>query len=642
MERFQGEAADAAKEYFQVLHDILLQAFVGVFEQLEANITKHLQAFSDEVDSNSHAILHTGYLESEEHDILDTYRQLEHIQRDVERTINSVSDLTSAQPPSTYHLLESKENSIRVMSKLSRKMSTYSNSFRRDNEQMESSLHEIKVLMDKVTKHSVKHDTKHNFQVQLPFITSFVADAIEQAPFERMLLTQKERDRQSILAFRHSRESRQLTGLKKYEKATSTDLQLAERIQAFFMSRLQHILQANRWWQQTLTQQVDVTKRYLLKAGIAYTNHATNVKTAGKDIINGAIVEPVTKSWDSFKIIGESVVDSAQERNEKKYDSGYDFANYVTFGIPDAVLGIKDGFEHRYQALKDDVSVSNFLNYAMMGTSEMTVNAVNPEEAYSPEHWLNSLGLASAIATGGLSAASSQLVTKSTLARPKPVTTGPQTTKVQLIPYRSDYIKVKMNKALEEIGKVKVPIIVKEELVTEVGQLSMLRMETKRLQETQLQLFKGRGDGNKGTLEVKFTKGQLATKPQYSPVPEKWLKKGGTVKIDENGTWVYTNKKGQTVRYPDGYPDFTEYSHPTVKPVEIEIASPTNRPLDYKNANRKAKLNKDSDPPVASLNEAPEGYTWHHHQDGKTMILVDKKVHREFTHAGGVNIVNGK
>ena len=53
-------------------------------------------------------------------------------------------------------------------------------------------------------------------------------------------------------------------------------------------------------------------------------------------------------------------------------------------------------------------------------------------------------------------------------------------------------------------------------------------------------------------------------------------------------------------------------------------------------------MNKDSDPPVASLNEAPEGYTWHHHQDGKTMILVDKKVHREFTHAGGVSIVNGK
>ncbi len=152
-------------------------------------------------------------------------------------------------------------------------------------------------------------------------------------------------------------------------------------------------------------------------------------------------------------------------------------------------------------------------------------------------------------------------------------------------------------------------------------------------------VVKGTG---KDTLEVKFTKEQLATKPSYSPVPEKWMKKGGTVKIDEDGTWVYTNKKGQTVRYPDGYPDFTEYAHPTVKPVEIEIASPTNRPSDYKNANIEAGLNKNSDPPVPALDKPPVGYIWHHHQDGKTMILVDKDIHREFTHAGGVSTVNGK
>ncbi|MGK3614289.1 HNH endonuclease [Bacillus cereus] len=152
-------------------------------------------------------------------------------------------------------------------------------------------------------------------------------------------------------------------------------------------------------------------------------------------------------------------------------------------------------------------------------------------------------------------------------------------------------------------------------------------------------LNKGTG---KDTLEVKFTKEQLATKPSYSPVPEKWMKKDGTVKIDEDGTWVYTNKKGQTVRYPDGYPDFTEYAHPTVKPVEIEIASPTNRPSDYKNANIETGLNKNSDPPIPALDKPPVGYIWHHHQDGKTMILVDKDIHREFTHAGGVSTVNGK
>ena len=33
-------------------------------------------------------------------------------------------------------------------------------------------------------------------------------------------------------------------------------------------------------------------------------------------------------------------------------------------------------------------------------------------------------------------------------------------------------------------------------------------------------------------------------------------KKGGEIKIDENGTWIYTNKDGIKVAYKNGYPDF--------------------------------------------------------------------------------------
>jgi hypothetical protein len=127
-----------------------------------------------------------------------------------------------------------------------------------------------------------------------------------------------------------------------------------------------------------------------------------------------------------------------------------------------------------------------------------------------------------------------------------------------------------------------------------------------------------------------------------SPTPEKWYKKGGSISINEEGTWTYTNKEGQSVSYPNGYPDFTEYAHPTVKPVEIEVSTPKNPQTDFKAANEKARLNKDSDPPVPASNKPPEGYTWHHHEDGKTMILVDEDVHREFRHIGGQSAVNGK
>ncbi|HFR3505406.1 HNH endonuclease [Streptococcus suis] len=34
--------------------------------------------------------------------------------------------------------------------------------------------------------------------------------------------------------------------------------------------------------------------------------------------------------------------------------------------------------------------------------------------------------------------------------------------------------------------------------------------------------------------------------------------------------------------------------------------------------------------------------TWHHHQNGKTLQLVDRKIHRRFTHRGGISIkING-
>ena len=32
----------------------------------------------------------------------------------------------------------------------------------------------------------------------------------------------------------------------------------------------------------------------------------------------------------------------------------------------------------------------------------------------------------------------------------------------------------------------------------------------------------------------------------------------------------------------------------------------------------------------------PATERWHHHQDGETMQLIDKKIHNRFTHEGGV------
>ncbi len=119
---------------------------------------------------------------------------------------------------------------------------------------------------------------------------------------------------------------------------------------------------------------------------------------------------------------------------------------------------------------------------------------------------------------------------------------------------------------------------------------------------------KGTGNGNRLNLED-ITSEILKTKPMNSPKPDKWYKKGGSISIDDNGTWTYTNKSGVSVNYPNGYPDFTPYMHPNVKPVQIEVHSPKNNPKDFENANIAAKLTKDTDPPILDIRRPPEGYT---------------------------------
>ncbi|WP_311773299.1 HNH endonuclease signature motif containing protein [Listeria booriae] len=59
-----------------------------------------------------------------------------------------------------------------------------------------------------------------------------------------------------------------------------------------------------------------------------------------------------------------------------------------------------------------------------------------------------------------------------------------------------------------------------------------------------------------------------------------------------------------------------------------------------KEANIQAGLDKNSILPVPVLSRAPSDYTWHHMEDGKSMMLVDKKVHAEFSHKGGVSLKN--
>ena len=95
---------------------------------------------------------------------------------------------------------------------------------------------------------------------------------------------------------------------------------------------------------------------------------------------------------------------------------------------------------------------------------------------------------------------------------------------------------------------------------------------------------------------------------------------------------------------PNGYPDFTPYAKAVPKRLclgvicvpywkkEFEIAG-----LNGNYANDFYLANK-----AAGYDKTPAGFTWHHHEDGKTMSLVPTDLHREVRHSGGAAILREK
>lgn len=72
----------------------------------------------------------------------------------------------------------------------------------------------------------------------------------------------------------------------------------------------------------------------------------------------------------------------------------------------------------------------------------------------------------------------------------------------------------------------------------------------------------------------------------------------------------------------DGFPVFDCVSR---KKVQIELTGARASDFDAANA-------------AAGFTRTPEGYTWHHHQDGTTMLLVPADIHLKTGHTGGFGL----
>jgi RHS repeat-associated protein len=97
---------------------------------------------------------------------------------------------------------------------------------------------------------------------------------------------------------------------------------------------------------------------------------------------------------------------------------------------------------------------------------------------------------------------------------------------------------------------------------------------------------------------------------------------GGVPKV-RNGALAGGEHPKTGVPFDDnGFPDFSDWRHPDVPDVQIELSG--SRGTDFARANREA-----------GLSETPEGYTWHHHQEPGLMQLIERGIHAKTGHTGG-------
>lgn len=109
----------------------------------------------------------------------------------------------------------------------------------------------------------------------------------------------------------------------------------------------------------------------------------------------------------------------------------------------------------------------------------------------------------------------------------------------------------------------------------------------------------------------------------YSPNIDKWYSKNGTISIDENGVWTYHDWEGNSVSYPDGYPDFKSAG---MVIQEVIIGPFQGYNVDFPKGDEMAPNG-----PISTNS------TWHHHQDGVTLQEVLTKYHERFRHRGGMS-----
>lgn len=114
---------------------------------------------------------------------------------------------------------------------------------------------------------------------------------------------------------------------------------------------------------------------------------------------------------------------------------------------------------------------------------------------------------------------------------------------------------------------------------------------------------------------------------------------GRVLGVPEGKTWSNAAYAGRTFelppelrkRFPDGvsfsHEGFPEFDRYAVKTVEFAEGFRGPRAADFRRANE-----------IFGWRDTPPGFVWHHKEDNRTLLLLDRRLHQAVRHYGGVRV----
>ncbi|MFP7168908.1 T7SS effector LXG polymorphic toxin [Terribacillus sp. FSL K6-0262] len=128
MDSFRGRAAANAKSYFTNVHGLTIKLFQDLWEELEVNLTNHIETFATVVDTDKAAIIENDYLVETCQEVDTQHAKLETSESSIHKTIDGLLDICNVDKPQLKEATTQKEKSEEVVKTINDNLESYHSS----------------------------------------------------------------------------------------------------------------------------------------------------------------------------------------------------------------------------------------------------------------------------------------------------------------------------------------------------------------------------------------------------------------------------------------------------------------------------------------------------------------------------------